>query len=427
MTHKKIKATKSENQVSIVYKDELFNISSTTWDQLKSLCLNYNQYIDLYKEGYPDHYSYELEKISKSIEELIETNSYTNSTVTNDILNWSKGDVLSEYSNSDIGKMLSNLDSNFIVTGSNAYLSGFNSPIPKQLLINLFQAKNQKNEYTYESLVNFWKQLVWNPNKHVRNGLFQWLQNGEWAITSEGNVITYRDVEVKQSGDKELNEAITQQWTKIKSWKKSPKNYNLHKSKKGFYLSISIETPGSLVGNLEELYKNLQDKTENSKTIYRGQYRGQYGQHIEIGKPVSMPRDEVDANIKRACSEGLHQKSLSFWLGFGEVTLVCLVSPYNIVAIPEGEPEKMRVCEYLPIGVTEKDDEGNIVEWKDGTYDISYEDMTVENLYKYISNNQIDILKKANLISEDVILNEKDLVFLLLKRVVKQHNRTEPE
>jgi len=102
------------------------------------------------------------------------------------------------------------------------YLKGFNIPMPKILVEALLDAHyNPESNFTVTSLVNFWKYLVLNPDKHVRSGLFKWVKSGNFAITEEGNIISYRNVNVKTPGkDSEFENFVAEEWAKVKKWKK---------------------------------------------------------------------------------------------------------------------------------------------------------------------------------------------------------------
>ncbi len=57
---------------------------------------------------------------------------------------------------------------------------------------------------------------------------------------------------------------------------------------------------------------------------------------IILGQPVRMPREETDMCQENSCSRGLHVGSKG-WLKqgyFGNVGLMVLVNPANVVAVP---------------------------------------------------------------------------------------------
>lgn len=72
---------------------------------------------------------------------------------------------------------------------------------------------------------------------------------------------------------------------------------------------------------------------------------------IKIGEIVTMPRNECDSSNDVECSFGLHLAGMN-WLDqnyFGNVGLVCLCNPADVVAVPSrSDYGKLRCCAYLP-------------------------------------------------------------------------------
>lgn len=81
------------------------------------------------------------------------------------------------------------------------------------------------------------------------------------------------------------------------------------------------------------------------------------------GITVSVPRNQVDEDANRTCSNGLH---LAAWLyshtqfassdPSTDIMLECECSPTHVVAVPiDYNNAKMRVCEYKVLGVVDKE------------------------------------------------------------------------
>lgn len=85
---------------------------------------------------------------------------------------------------------------------------------------------------------------------------------------------------------------------------------------------------------------------------------------IEIGKVVTMPREECDSDSDVTCSRGLHLGART-WLKqnyFGSQGLVCLCNPADVVAVPKLDYYgKLRTCAYLPIEKAQFDDNGDVI------------------------------------------------------------------
>lgn len=87
----------------------------------------------------------------------------------------------------------------------------------------------------------------------------------------------------------------------------------------------------------------------NEKGNFVDSYTGKFNNNI--GKTVSIDREDVDANPDQSCSHGLHVASFEYTQG--EQTIVqVLVNPKDVVAVPNDyNNQKMRVCKYKVIGI----------------------------------------------------------------------------
>ena len=257
--------------------------------------------------------------------------------------------------------------------------------VPKMLLekYQAVVADAMHSDTTLEALDNFWLKCSLNPNVDARENLFWFLDKWGFVITPKGYIVSYRNVNVKNEGNKELHDFIATNYTKIKSQKKAPKNYSVEKTSSGYILwkDINNYTGGDIEGNLQDLYNNLANLSE---TVYTDQYSGKFS--IKLGEPVKMPREQCDLS-EASCSKGLHQGAVG-WLKqnyFGSVGLVCLVNPMNVISIPKiDDYGKMRCCEYLPYGLAEWDEEGNIIPVATDVFEDDYDTYTIEELNKLL-------------------------------------------
>lgn len=299
------------------------------------------------------------------------------------------------------------------------YYKGVNQPLPKVMVDSLLDAKlNPNSNFTLTSLMNFWKYVLLNPDKHIREGLFKWLQSSKFSITEDGNIIAYRNVDIKTHGsvNKKLYEFVQESWSKIKRWKKSPAKFRVAKIDEEYSLVKDdyYNENAIILGHVDILKTNF-DKGFD-KVVYEPQHKGPYGQHIEFGTPVTMPRDQCNNDPKDLCSRGLHQMSVGYSLRLGNTTITSLINPYNVVAIPEeGNFSKFRCCEYYPIGLTEIKD-GKIVEFEPGTYDIPYNG--IESLEKMLETFSVVELQEKGLLSTELEENTFKAVFKKAKEVI---------
>lgn len=191
------------------------------------------------------------------------------------------------------------------------YLKGFDHVMPKVVVDAILDAHyNPKSEFTVSSLVNFWKYLLLNPDKHVRDGLFKWIKSSKFSITEDGNIVSYRNVNVKhQAKNKKLYDFVMESYNKVKRWKKSVKNYLVYLLDDGDYILVETSKASEnvgYVGILSDLYEHAGavKSVIDSVAVYEPQHRGPYGNDIKIGHPVSMPRSECDNDPNSTCSRG---------------------------------------------------------------------------------------------------------------------------
>src|SRR5690606_32698549 len=95
-----------------------------------------------------------------------------------------------------------------------------------------------------------------NPDPRARQDLFEFLEGGNFTITTSGYFVAYRNVNVKNEGNAELQKFITQEFLKIKRWKKAPRNYGVIDLGNGKYKLTTdlpnVNTEGKDIGNLAE-------------------------------------------------------------------------------------------------------------------------------------------------------------------------------
>lgn len=74
----------------------------------------------------------------------------------------------------------------------NYYLEGVNVPLPRALMRRM--REQIENDVPIDNLVNFWKLLVLNPDQHIRESLFKFMEQFNMPITSQGYFIGYKSV-----------------------------------------------------------------------------------------------------------------------------------------------------------------------------------------------------------------------------------------
>jgi hypothetical protein len=97
------------------------------------------------------------------------------------------------------------------------------------------------------------------------------------------------------------------------------------------------------------------------------------------GETVKIPRNQVDENPERTCSNGLHAANYEYASTIygcpGDILLMVEVNPKDVVAIPtDYNQAKMRVCEYKVLSVVEHEYKGPALFENRTNEDDDYED-----------------------------------------------------
>lgn len=230
------------------------------------------------------------------------------------------------------------------------FLAGTAIPLPNALVERIKDYKDM--DLPVESLENFWRLCLLNPDERARQDLFKFTEEHELPITDNGYFIAYKSVIPKE--DNEQLKAFVEQELEFADGIAD----RMYVYKKDRALAITtnlnaLDEGVEVVGKLSELSEILQ---QEDKVVYTDIHSRTMT--IEVGKVVEMERKDCDSNPHQDCSYGLHVGAVeyvnSFGRGYdGRAVLLCLVSPANVVAVPEYDSSKMRVCEYYVYGITE--------------------------------------------------------------------------
>lgn len=255
--------------------------------------------------------------------------------------------------------------------------------IPEDFVARIIEAEEKSNEKEIIKFKNFWTLVSLNPDSRVRNNLFWFIRKWDMRITDSGLIIAYRNAEIK-------NEAkyTTEQSKNIINayYKEKFINHN-NPYEEVFFLEGKMK-------NLGELYDEIVNGGDSP--VYTDSHSR--STEIKLGIPVCIPREECDADQEHSCSRGLHVGAKG-WLKkgyFGDVGLMVLVNPANVVAVPTiDEYGKMRTCEYFPIALIDFDKDGDIIE---NSYSL-YDDVAYLKELKYegtINNKDEDVYEIAH-------------------------------
>jgi len=252
-------------------------------------------------------------------------------------------------------------DGRFEFDGTSAmFLKGTSDAIPEFLAKKLLKYIDDKLDV--EPLVNFWKNVLLNPDKGVRQQLFGFLEHNGHPITDKGYFLAYKAVQIARKYDVETGEEI-----------------------------VSVSYDGDTGERVEEVL--------NQSMSFKPYHSGAHGMVVKVGEPITMPREDCDSDPYQTCSAGLHVGSMDYVHDFGYrdgVILEVLVSPRNVVAVPEDyNNTKMRCCEYYPIAITNGNNENIYLE-------SDYQAIDHNNLEADLEDYEVSKLEVINEIEKEL-------------------------
>lgn len=299
--------------------------------------------------------------------------------------------------NPDKGKhIIEDVDNSRILTrrGVSVYMIGVSElSIPQDFVENIIEAEKDEDWPTVQKYINFWKLVSLNPDSRVRDNLFWFIRKWDMQITDSGMIKAYRNATLKHESrysTKFVKDIINKYYTTKYIDKIPPQN-------------VTVEAPDGTIANLAKLYDDVINKTDDAP-VYTDMHS--HTTNIILGQPVRIPREQCDPNQEHSCSRGLHVGAKG-WLKrnyYGDVGLMVLVNPANVVAVPTiDEYGKMRTCEYLPVAIIDFDENGDVIEPE---YDV-HTDIAYLKQIQYegdINNNDIDnyVIQNSNISREDM-------------------------
>ena len=317
------------------------------------------------------------------------------------------------------------------------YLAGFNTPVPISLIEII--KEYHENKYPLTAIINFWKLLMINPDPRVRKSLFDFIMVHDFVITDSGYFIAYKAVEKKKltaskSVDTDLAAFVKTEYDLVKNtWKMNPARYMVYKklNEQGFYKTKNTTCAKwdekakeiQFLGKLDTLYNDVQNlPVAETVQTYTDKYS--HKMHIQLGIPAMQKRGACDANPGTECSKGLHVGATRYihqWYkpAADTAVLICYVNPANVIAVPDHDKTKIRVCEYFPYAETNFVD-GKLTVIKESYHESDYKTYEEKELAKMVTKlqaNQLPIEKAIN-VPEDEMRPMADLLAIIQNRIV---------
>lgn len=288
------------------------------------------------------------------------------------------------------------------------FMKGFDTPVPEIIIDTVEQYI--ENGYPTESITNFWKLLMANPDKRVRETLFDFISAHDFSLTDKGYMIVYKTVDYMNMITQDVASFVSNAYLKVrKDWGTSAAKYVVYKQfsktdledTENFELKLTkkvtfngwdvAEKRVELLGSLDELQAKLDELIDGDKSsVFTDLHT--HSMEIRLGVPVKMDRTECDSDPAKDCSYGLHVGATKYVEKFGgwrksDVVLTCLVNPMHVVAVPNYDHSKMRVSEYFPFGFGIFDENRKIDMIKEPYFEYDYIAHEEEELNRLLSAN----------------------------------------
>lgn len=188
-----------------------------------------------------------------------------------------------------VAKKFERLSERVTVAHGRIYFDGVQVDSALANTIAKFYAAHRENDFM--PLVNFLEKIEQNPNPHSREHLFRWIDQHNFMIAPDGDIVAYKGVNLTSGTDR-----------------------------------YESSNSGTAIVNGEVKCGKIPTSP---------------------GTIVEMPRDQVQFDPRNGCSTGLHVGNWSFASTFAAATLRVKVNPRDVVSVPVDSGErKMRVCRY---------------------------------------------------------------------------------
>lgn len=271
----------------------------------------------------------------------------------------------------------------FEVENNCVYIKGIKRSLPKLLVQKFVSVVNAPvfDLEGYKALKNFWMWCCLNPRAEVADSLYEFLEKNCFRINKQGFFFALRNV-VSLEGEKtELSKFVSNQYVKIKSWKKNPANYTVYERQDAEIMTefkISTENHGGeldkegkvwkSIGNLKDLYLELPEMEGNRYTDAHTQTFD-----IRLGRVVSMPMEKCSWSTVDCAEAGLHWTLNEIhYVGCGDTSVIVLINPMKVVGVGSA---KGRCYEYLPIAAVDREEATQIL------HDLNFDTLQLEEEY----------------------------------------------
>lgn len=386
--------------------------------------------------GVVEQYTYEQIRNASSKEDILNLLIPKNSKGSDYDIDKEEEDIKTQIA--PIVSILSEID-DFEVVGEDVFLKGVKSiAIPSSIVAEFIRIvsemdKNREKDYgleyiskdadlgeEYNSLLMFTYKLLLNSLNSSRGDCLNYVKKYDIKLTNTGNMIMYRRIVSVDDSNKDLIEFVSKQYLKVKSWKKSPKNYEVFDDN-GLVI-IQAEKKHNYnnhKGNLAELYNNLSELQENR---YTDDYTRSYD--IRIGEVYKIREEDIDVNKHGSCGGALHvaDGKVFNYKSFGDTPVAVLVDPRHVYKMDSGCNGKIGVKQMFIMSVTEQDENGDYVDINSQAvvnFDELYHNQSIDELQEALKNKSFEPISVSTEVTELSIKEVANVTDILRNRIVE--------
>lgn len=278
----------------------------------------------------------------------------------------------------------------------NVYAKGSKIPMPPDLAEFMLKLADEGDD-AIKSYVRWWKLACLAPPK-ARDSLFGYIQNFGVVITDHGYMLLYKAVRTKdrKHPSEDLARFVAEKFVTLAMAGSDPSDFVVYRGDDGFYTANRNASPiiddHERMGTLGGLMRDLQMRvnrfkdTDEKETTYTDLWSGT----MDIRLGVQQYKNPDECQFEGGpCGHGLHFGAPSYVTRYGLskrvpedqelVFMLVLVNPKDVIRAFSRE-DKMGGTRYLPIGIMEKDENGNWEAIEQNYFEFDYIDYEVEEL-----------------------------------------------
>jgi hypothetical protein len=296
--------------------------------------------------------------------------------------------------------------------GGRVYLEGTTIPVPPYLVSRIAEAR--ENGWDDTHLVNFWSNVLLNPYEDVRQDVFAYCEQFGVPITDLGYMVLYKAVtfkhKAKEKIDSDLPHFVGEAYQRVKKQKKGIHRFEVfyHKENDSYRFSESMVSMDgeNHVGNLKDLWENIDNLSQKSETVYTDKWTKTM--EIKLGVPVRKDHNQYHESRRRMCSEyGVHAGSYEYVKDYAsadrDTVLMALINPKDLTVVHLNQA-KLQTSQYIPIAVMEQMNKGRVgnyefEEIETGYYETDYADYELKEIREKaasgeLSENEVVVLRR---------------------------------